>query len=203
MAAAQPAEAQIVYTPAHIYFEAGTALDLNNDGTTDFLISQSNRSFGWDSLRVAGAPGNGVRGWGYASRLARGVKIGPGESFDRGNKDLMVRYSCFTTCYLRGPWQNGVSGFLGFEFQIDGQTHYGWAEVFITSGPQPYRGVVRGYAYNSVPNQPLLAGFLAGERDSERTIGKLPPQPVTLGLLALGAPGLDIWRSRRRQLTAD
>jgi hypothetical protein len=62
---------------------------------------------------------------------------------------------------------------------------------------------VKGDAYNTVPNQPVLAGFLAGEGDGERRIGEIPPQPATLGLLGLGAPALDIWRSRKRELTAE
>jgi hypothetical protein len=100
-----------------------------------------------------------------------------------------------------GPWAYGASGFLGFQFQIDGQAHYGWAEVFATpgSGGPSYRGEVRGYAYNTVPNQPIRAG----QTSDGDLVGEIPPQPASLGLLALGAPGLDIWRPRKRELPAE
>ncbi len=128
------------------------------------------------------------------------VRAGPGESFVRGRNARMEEWSVFTTTYVRGYWGSGTSGFLGLEFQIDGQAHYGWAEVFMTGGGpfEKYRGVVKGYAYNTVPNQPLLAGFLVGAESDGDQIGEMSPPTATLGLLALGAPGLDIWRRRER-----
>lgn len=59
-------------------------------------------------------------------------------------------------------------------------------------------GGLSGYAYNTQPNEPILAG----QTSAGNLIGELPPQPATLGLLALGAPGLDIWRPRKRELAA-
>jgi hypothetical protein len=206
MSGAESADAKIIFTPANIHFEKGAALDLNNDGITDFLINQSSRStFFRHSLWVGGLPGNGVLGFGYASRLARGAKIGPGEYFVRDRRAEMGGISADSSTYIHGPWQSGSSGFLGLQFQIDGQVHYGWAEVFITGGSvgAKYRGVVKGYAYNTAANQSLLAGFLASDVDGEHTLGAMPPPPATLGLLALGAPGLDIWRSRKQDLTAE
>jgi len=205
LTAAQPAEARIVYTPANIHFEKGALLDLDNDGTHDFLINQTWVSYTafvrGPSLRVRGAPGNAVAGIftsggkSDALRLARGAKIGPGDSFLRNRNALMGKWSGIFDYYFFGYWTNRASGFLGFEFQIDGQAHYGWAEVLITGGDalEPFRGVVKGYAYDTVPNQPILAG----QKIDGDWIGEIPPQPATLGLLALGAPGLDIWRRRQ------
>jgi hypothetical protein len=53
---------------------------------------------------------------------------------------------------------------------------------------------VKGYAYNSVPNQPIRAG----QKSNTDLIGEMPAQAATLGLLAMGAPALDIWRRRER-----
>src|ERR1700732_1232905 len=41
MALAQPAQAKIVYTPAHVKFTEfpPVTLDLNNDGTADFMLA--------------------------------------------------------------------------------------------------------------------------------------------------------------------
>jgi hypothetical protein len=121
-----------------------------------------------------------------------GAKIGASEIFYRNRKVRMG--SAVDPGSSHGPWKNDTSGFLALEFQIDGQAHYGWAEVFVATfesgGFTEYRGVVKGYAYNTVPNKPMRAGQTS-DRD---LIGEIAPQPATLGLLALGAPGLDIWR---------
>src|SRR5271167_317755 len=47
LALARPAEAKIVYTPAHIGIGRGgqVGIDLNHDGITDFYIQNSNSSF--------------------------------------------------------------------------------------------------------------------------------------------------------------
>ena len=54
-----------------------------------------------------------------------------------------------------GNWVNQTSKYLGLEFQILGQTHYGWARVTL-------QGVncvtVEEYAYETMPNVAILAG---------------------------------------------
>lgn len=54
-----------------------------------------------------------------------------------------------------GNWANQTSKYLGLEFQILGQTHYGWARVTV-------QGVncvtVEEYAYETMPNVAILAG---------------------------------------------
>jgi hypothetical protein len=53
-----------------------------------------------------------------------------------------------------------------------------------------------GVAYEDVAGQPIRAGQL---QDGTAMIETAPNrQPATLGLLALGAPGLDIWCKRER-----
>ncbi len=70
-----------------------------------------------------------------------------------------------------------------------------------------------GYAYETEPNVPILAGQTSGDlieprfdgnsgRSDETPGARDESQPISqkfvpsLGLLALGAPGLDIWRRR-------
>ena len=67
LAFAQPSEAKIVYTPAHkvIGTNGLYPLDLNRDGTIDFLIQQQGYPFsssGNNGLGAKGAVGNGVQG---------------------------------------------------------------------------------------------------------------------------------------------
>ena len=210
MAGAPPAEAQIVYTPANIHFFLNEVdLDLNNDGIDDFSIHQfwSSDGFGFVSfalLEATGRPGNGVIPAGSsincsrvcAARLVPDAKMGPGEDFYRGGNVAMAGSYRRHVTYSWGAWQGGTFGFLGLEFQIDGQAHYGWAAIIITSPFHAglFAGVIKGYAYNTVPNQPIRAG----QKSNTDVIGEILPQPATLGLLALGAPGLEIWRRRRR-----
>lgn len=75
-------------------------------------------------------------------------------------------------------------GYLGVEFSINGQTHYGWIRLDIETNLLWY---IEGYAYESVPNRPILAGETKG--NSDETVSN-----PTLGHLALGAPGLAAWR---------
>ena len=200
---AQRAEAKIVYTKTNLQFLLHASLDINGDGVTDFYIDQViniNTSPGTlFTLYASGAPGNEVRGYRYfvnvanASRLSKGARIGAsGVFYSRG---LMADDG--PCCGTFGAWKNDGSGFLGLKFQIDGRTHFGWAQISIDA-KYPYRGIVAGYAYNTVPNEPIRAG----QTSEGDFIGEMPPRPATLGLLALGAPGLDIWRPRRQKLAS-
>jgi hypothetical protein len=202
---AQPAEANIVYTKTNAYFEWKLPLYLTNYGQADFLIYQftypeTDGGTFWE-LRVNGAPGNDVLGHknhasssiANASRLPKGAGVGASGLFSsKGMMGFAQRGGSL------GVWGKGTSGFLGLKFQIDGQTHYGWAQISIFT-TEPFRGMVMGYAYNTVPDEPIRAG----QTSEESFIGEMAPQPATLGLLALGAPGVDIWRPRKREPMAE
>jgi hypothetical protein len=209
MAGAQTAEAKIVYTPTNILFESRAVIDIDN---VEFVITQlKETNFGYTFVLKAqgGAVLASSRFPGWAGRLSVGARIGASGHFYRGPQMAWAAtYNCCPT--HTGPWDpygppSLSSGFLGLKFLIDGQTHYGWVQVSIIGNPQGYpylegfRGVVRGYAYNTLPNQPILAGQTS---DSD-FVGEIPPQPATLGLLALGAPALDIWRPRERRLVPE
>ena len=73
--------------------------------------------------------------------------------------------------------------FIGFSFDADGGTHYGWLRVNMVGADHNAFTVV-DYAYESV----VGAGILAGD----------VPEPGSLGLLATGAIGLLLWRHKRR-----
>jgi hypothetical protein len=208
LAATPGARADIIYTPANTPIAPNTTLglDLNHDGITDFqlnnfrsLVCVSHTCAGFDSfntMHVTGAqPGSGARGFigtmgeAFASLLAKGARIGPGSSFQ--NAPYMgvatERHSVGLT-YL-GPWGKGGDGYLGLQFEIGGQTYYGWASLTVSlehaKGPGPYDEILTGYAYDNVAGQAVTAGQAA------------TPEPGTLGLLALGSLGLGFWRRRK------
>src|ERR1700688_3093194 len=108
LALVQPAEAKIIYTPAHWTIPSGGhyQLDLNHDGVTDFVLANMFRSLnssysGSSSALVypfnKGA--NRVYGRGnFASCLQKGVRVGPGGHFSPSDR-VMARMHWFDGSY--------------------------------------------------------------------------------------------------------
>jgi len=50
------------------------------------------------------------------------------------------------------------------KFQINGQTHFGWARMTVNlSLRRPMQVLLTGYAYETNPNTPIIAGQQEGE----------------------------------------
>ena len=66
----------------------------------------------------------------------------------------------------------------------------------VTVTQNRFSATLTGYAYETIPGKAIIAGATKGPDDAEPTASlKAPtPAPATLGMLALGAPGLSIWR---------
>jgi hypothetical protein len=218
LALGKPAEAKIVYTPAHKTINVGQkiALDLNHDGKTDFNFQESfftTTSVGeFHSIVLAAFPahkGNDVWGMGNrASALAAGVRVGAKGRFSYGKKVMAVdSYADGTggsgTC--NGLWINAQKRYLGFKFTIKGKTHFGWARLNVscvnTSSSHTVSGVLTGYAYETIPNKAIITGRTK-RQDAEAIAQYAAPQvptarqEATLGSLAMGSPGLSIWRRK-------
>jgi hypothetical protein len=222
LALAQPADAKVVYTPVHqVIGQNGVYnLDLNHDGTVDFLIQEWNQGFSSSNELLAdGALGNAIEGSRfYAAALQAGASIGPNQKFvsGAGNGEVMVQITHFTTggtSYVHGLWANVRNRYLGLKFQIDGQTHYGWARVSVQRQAYHLAATLTGYAYETTPNTGIQAGQTDENTDnslaqpnststkvasSGAAAGHLPDdsQSSSLGELALGALTLT---ARRRQ----
>ncbi len=218
MALAQPAQAKIVYTPANEKFPV--TLDLNHDGIGDFVLalgdradSQDVRGFAW-AYAPRSNPANEIvatakGGYEPAVALRGGERIGPGRLF--GNGDILVEHlsqfgrgSSYTKWF--DQWGNGGKGlkdrYLGLKFMIKGKVHYGWARVPVTTGSKNFTATLTGYAYETIPNKSIIAGKTKGTDDESRaSVASPSPVPPTLGMLALGAPGIPLWR-RRESLAA-
>jgi len=218
----QAASAKVIYTPINLTVTGTVPLDLNHDGVVDFnLVERSELGLTIQfsetalyALRVngAGSPGAGVvggtfRNYPLASALPWNAAIGPDEHFlhaqNRG-VGMASLYVFFDTGLCRGGFAGsfcyGVTDrFLGLRFVVSGKTYYGWAGFSVVKIKRNRPRIIArltGVAYEDVPGRPIRAGDLEGAR---ATIETAPdPQPATLGLLALGAPGLDIWRKRER-----
>jgi hypothetical protein len=221
LALVQPAEARIVYTPAHIPIVVNggfTDLDLNHDGINDFRF---NNKYGTQLQRhstLSVAPAQNLnRVWAgscsaafktsrCAAPLLKGTIVGPHNPFQKGPASLlMVGYAGGSTgqpgSYF-GGWPLRTA-YLGLKFAIKGKTHFGWARVRVDTRSKGFVATITGYAYETIPNKPLIAGKTKGP-EHER-VGQVSPaslaaptrKPATLSLLALGSPGLSIWRRAR------
>ena len=121
----------------------------------------------------------------------------------------MAEWSYFRTtngktnsAYSR-PWANGGKGlknrYLGLRFVIKGKIHFGWARLNVRDYGHHITATLTGYAYETIPNKPIIAGMTKGTHDSSieaPNVSLTAPtrEPATLGMLALGAPSLAIWR---------
>jgi hypothetical protein len=103
------------------------------------------------------------------------------------------------------PDAAGKTKYLGISFLINGETHYGWARLNVrySSSGRDMAALLSGYAYQTQPNEPIVAGATGtGNPNSESieptsemfTAPAMDAKPATLGALALGSAGLDVWR---------
>lgn len=211
MLALEPcADAKIVYTPTHRVIGPNSSylLDLNHDGISDFKVVNvwaNNTSVGpTGSLSVFSAQKgkrNGILGYGtadkgtlvyFASALRPGALIGPKKSFFYPKWiDWMFRASAGW-----GQWNDVTNRYLGFKFDVKGKPHYGWARLNVHFNTDDYKitAVLTGYAYETIPNKAIVAGKTKSPDDIDRSVGPPRGESATLGMLALGAPGLSIWR---------
>jgi hypothetical protein len=199
LASAEPAEAKIVYTPDNlgILYAQQVPLDLNGDGVSDFSFidygsfSRKPHSF---YLKVRGlAVRNAVVGRNSGSEhlgaaaLKAGVRVGPERHFVSHTDMARVTFegSSVTNPIFFYPWANGGKGvnqrYLGIKFAIEGKVHYGWMRfnVFFASAGYVVARLT-GYAYETIPNQPIITGKTKGP-------DVITLEPDSLGALAAGA----------------
>lgn len=207
LALAGPAEAEIVYTPTHVVLTHGSlALDLNNDGMVDFVLldkyhrkGQTTNSF-WLYVNpehkgnaAVGRQGTYFRS---ASTLNRGSQIGPKNQFNGNLMAFACSFANTTDCRV-GKWFDVSDRYLGLKFTISGKTHYGWARLNVSFQPNWGKGTLKatltGYAYETIPNKSIIAGQTM---EAVEVAEKLGATPATLGALAMGAPGVTIWRRK-------
>jgi hypothetical protein len=213
-----PAQARIVYTPAHVTLQVGKpyALDLNHDGITDFFLLQMFElstnylsacrqlfKAGTETFCYKSATGQNVvrvieslgKVWGAA--LRPGAKIQRGDPFPNFAA-VGLASSVPISSRVFGPWLSGGKGvknrYLGMKFKIDGRFHFGWVRMTVDPNFTRFTTTLTGYAYETIPGKAIIAGQTKG-RDV------ITVAPASLGHLAAGASALPAWRVKRTAIT--
>jgi hypothetical protein len=196
LALTPPAEARIVYTHAHWVSRGNLPyhLDLNHDGITDFKLYQSILQFQSYILVRPTHRSNQIKGsGGFASALHSGDRIEPSKKFARQNSEMLSIICKSSGCYnfsTAGFWGNSGNGvkdrYLGLKFYVSGEAHYGWARLNVVR-KRWWNATLTGYAYETIPNKPIIAGKTKGS-------DVIPVQPGTLGHLAAGAAAIPAGR---------
>jgi plastocyanin len=209
LAAASPANAKVVYTPANITVTGGTTLDLNNDGTADFyfVFEPGDHSSALAIDRVTS--GNSVLCGAKLPCLGAmvgnyGQAVGPQKGFVgtsytnafSGRGVFMANFAAYgSKTYFFGPWANKKNKYVGFKFLVDGKVHYGWARMSVPNYGQGNPVTISGYAYETIPNVRIIEGPETGLATEQPDAEKANSQThTTLGMLAGGAGALPIWR---------
>lgn len=200
LSSVQPAQAKIIYTPAHQALTGSVPIDLDHDGEADIaFVNRTNvlgtftfSSFLGVQYAVSSAiPQFVATGKADAVALRGGARIGPGRHFRSGASLWDKLIQGFPTnhssrTYWFGQWANGGKGlkhrYLGIKFTINGSSHYGWARISVSISGNKATSLLTGYAYETIANKPIVAGATKGP--------DVVVAPTTLGDLAAGASGL-------------
>jgi hypothetical protein len=104
---------------------------------------------------------------------------------------------------LTGKWHDVTDRYLGVSFSIRGKTHFGWARLTVHDKGHAITAVLTGYAYETIPNKAIITAKTNGpndisveEPDAARTMPT--PEPASLGMLALGAQDVPLWRRKEK-----
>jgi hypothetical protein len=170
----------------------GTAFEATYAWLSVFGVAKANQIYGQGKL---------------ASALPKGVRVGPKSKFPGGNLMAEVNAASGIPEGSSGAWVGTGKGvqhkFLGLKFKIQGKTHFGWARfnVTVTQQGAMIQATLTGYAYETVANRPIVTGRTQGPDDNTHEAPNASltvpiSEPAALGALAMGAPGLSIWRRK-------
>ena len=160
-----------IYTDIEPNFSSDTqntsyGLDLNNDQKVDYILQWNDDDrYEWLAIRSNPEGQNGiisVAPW-YSNPVPLGFDTEIFTTpYDNSRSLFYDTWGIFTIgdCPTFEPrcfydWKGAGDSYLGLRFKINGAVHYGWVRMQISS---PANWVVKDYAYNATPNEPVFAG---------------------------------------------
>ncbi|MDX2002132.1 MAG: T9SS type A sorting domain-containing protein [Chitinophagales bacterium] len=174
------AEAKIVYTdecPDVNIQISGFAFGffIDNDTVEDFKLSVQQGmyagTYDYGLAAIFTPPGNAIAGDTYTTggysiptpfALNAGDTIKSTLTFNNSTGATAPQYLGFDLGGLVsvGNWISATDKYIGIKFQINGQTHYGWIRLDVQVTPTTPIIRIKDYAYEDVPNTPIVAGAM-------------------------------------------
>jgi hypothetical protein len=143
-----------------------------------------------------------------AAALPPDVQIGAGRHFEAGSIMMagIIVTGCGGSSDAYGNWKgtHPPHAYLPIKFSdTSANVHYGWVRISCTeTGAIDFNATIDGFAYETVPNKPIVSGAISGPVSGAsllapaESLGLHVPPAASLGILALGAPGLTAWRKQ-------
>lgn len=147
-----------------------------------YMPGPSYPGFSSHRIRASGSDGGFAVDDGMIVAIPEGGIVGPSLTFSDWTTPI-------SNGDIRAPgFSSGAPGYMGFQFEKDGATLYGWAEVVMSYDDQFGAFQVNSWAFDDT-GAPIQVGVV--------------PEPaatgVGLGALALGAAGVIRWRKNRQK----
>jgi hypothetical protein len=205
LALVQPVAGEVVVTKKTIPIPLSTdglSISMANNGIDEFRFQFFMSDVYRELVASALSPNSQLitgGGFGvYAQALPRGAKIGSSNSFFSGGGLVEASHDTYANNRIfKGNWGgNPKNQYVGVRFQMNGQTHYGWIRLTLTThsgAHQPFMSAtITGYAYETVANKAIETGTAAtasaGVQVPETIKNQVGP---SLGMLAAGYRGLN------------
>jgi hypothetical protein len=150
------------------------SIDINNDGVFDLKIRVGGSSSGGihhsgtQSGIVEATPLHGSsiisNTSGYPHHLYRNDSIKSTNHWTTAANRILESLSHASKQIgntVSGNWTHPIDGYLGIKIVSEGQINYGWIRLNVTINLPTASCMYKEYAYNSIPNQPILAGQIS------------------------------------------
>ncbi|EZH74258.1 hypothetical protein ATO12_15440 [Aquimarina atlantica] len=105
--------------------------------------------------------------------IGEGIGIDSASNFRAESNSYIISSSDYT------DWK-GKSGFVGFTFKVNGNTHYGWFHISVANDGLSY--TILDYAYQTNPNQTITTKVMGVKNRNEYSLGKnitISPNPFS------------------------
>lgn len=166
------ASAQIIYTDVNpdttvacssAPCSHSNTIDLNNDGIADYTIAIYYNILncfpsGTYSKKYVSVNSTGSNNL-MLTMMNLNDKIGNNLVFNTTSGSLRsINFSLHYCAGSSGSWTSATDHYLGVRMVVGSNVYYGWIRLNVSVSSSSLFYTIKDYAYNSIPNQPILAG---------------------------------------------